>query len=254
MKKFTTPFVASLACFGLVQVAGAASLNEAVFNDISTDTHEFIEVCGAPGENLNGLTLVVIESDKTAGGQEGTIDVAISLTGQTVPASGRFTVGNAAVSPNIVVGANTLENGAGTLLLVSGFTGAVGMDIDTNNDCLADGSIGTIVDGVALFASSSTTAPGPDCTAYYGVPQLGPDTGTGGTSTFDVAGVARCEECTGDWGMICLDGTEPTGPGCDVNNAFNPYFVQFASPGAGNTCPPVSVEESSWGFIKGQYR
>ncbi len=248
MNQLKTTLAAAAACFGLASLASAASLNEIVANDISTDDREFIEICGAPGESLDGLTVVVIESDKTAGGQEGTIDVAISLTGQSVPGSGRFVLGNAAVSPDILLAANTIENGAGTFLLVSGFSSSVGTDIDANNDCLADGSIGTVVDGVAILATSS------DCTAYYGVPQLGPDTGDDGTATFDVAGVVRCEECTGDWGMICLDGTEPTGPGCDVNNAFNPYFVQFATPGSGNLCPPVSVDESSWGTIKAQYR
>jgi hypothetical protein len=219
-------------------------LNEIVFNDISTDDREFIEICGQPGESLDGLTVVVIESDKTAGGQEGTIDVAISLIGQIVPGSGRFVIGNAAVVPNIVIAANTLENGAGTVLLVSGFSSAVGFDVDSDNDCLADGPIGAIVDGVAIFATAT------DCTAYYGVPQLGPDTGDDGTATFDVAGVVRCGDCTGTWGMICLNGTEPTGPGCDVMNAFNPYTVPFATPGAANGCSPVSIDETSWGTIK----
>ncbi len=249
MNKLTTTLLASAACLGLASLAGAASLNEIVFNDISTDDREFIEICGSPGESLDGLTAVVIESDKTAGGQEGTIDVAVSLTGQVVPANGRFVIGNAAVAPNIVIGANSLENGAGTVLLVSGFTSAVGFDVDANNDCLADGPIGLIVDGVAIFAT------GTDCTAYYGAPQLGPDTGDDGTATFDVAGVVRCEECSGTWGMICLDGTEPTGPGCDTTNPFNPYLVPFATPGAENLCPgPVSVEPSTWGTIKAMYR
>lgn len=253
MKKMTTTLLATAACFGLVGAASAATLNEIVANDISSDTHEFIEICGVSGESLTGLTIVIIEADKTAGGQEGTIDRAISLTGQTVPGSGRFVVGNAAVSPNLVIASDTIENGANTFLLVSGFSSAIGFDTDADNNCIADGSIGTIVDGIALFGAASG-APGPDCTAYYGVTQLGPDTGDGGSSLFDVAGAVRCEECTGAWGMICLNGTEPTGPGCNVNNIYNPYFVQFATPGAGNSCPPVSVEDTSWGTIKSQYR
>jgi hypothetical protein len=127
----------------------------------------------------------------------------------------------------------------------------VGTDIDADNDGVADGSIGTIVDGVGTAVPSSADA------TYYGVPTLGPDTGTTGTATFDVAGVVRCIECSGSWGMICLSGTDPTDGGyapCDTNNTFNPYFVTDATPGAANLCPPVSVDAQTWGKTKADYR
>ena len=59
--------------------------------------------------------------------------------------------------------------------------------------------------------------------------------------------------CFGQWGMICLDGTEGALV-CDVNNPFNPYIVLGATPCLGNSCPPLSVDDSTWGRIKAIYR
>lgn len=240
MSKVTT--LASVAVLALAGAANAVTINEVVMNDISTDDYEFVELCGH-GETLNGLTLVVIEGEGTTA--KGTIDVAIPLSGSI---SGYYVIGDAAVSPNVLQAANWIENGGETVLLVSGFTGSVGQDIDANDDGLADAVIGTIVDGIGVGMPSSSDV------VYYGVPFLGPDTGDAGGSNFDVAGVVRCIDCDGDWGMICLNGTEPTGPGCNTGNPFNPYFVAYASPGAANLCPPVSVEPETWGKMKAGYR
>jgi hypothetical protein len=247
MKKVTLSVVVAAACLVFAGVAAAQmapSLNEVVMNDTSGDDHEFVEICGEPGTDLTGYTVIVIEGEGTSAGL---IDRAFALTG-VIGASGFYTLGDAAVNPDQIKG-DTIENGANTILLVTNFSGNVGQDLDADNDCVEDGPFpGTIVDGVATAKPSSN-----DC-SYYGVPVLGPDTGDDGTADFDVAGVARCGDCDGDWGMICLNGTEPTDPGCDINNAFNPYVVTYASPGSGNLCSPVSVEDSSWGRIKSDYR
>ncbi|MCA9753540.1 MAG: hypothetical protein KC591_15200, partial [Gemmatimonadetes bacterium] len=241
MNKVTLSLLATASTFvfaGAVS-AQAVSLNEVVANDTSSDDMEFVELCGTPGTDLSGYTLVVIEGEGTA---MGTIDVAQALSG-VIPADGFFVIGDAAVSPDLLMSANWIENGGETVLLVQNFTGSQGMDIDAENDCVADGPIGTVVDAIGFARPSQG-----DCGSYYGALALGPDTGDSGTADFDVAGAARCTDCDGDWGMICLAGTEPaTDPGCDTNNAFNPYVVSFASPGTQNLCGPVSVESSSWG-------
>lgn len=245
MKKVTLCLVAAAACLVFAGAAFAQTLNEVVLNDSSTDDHEFVEICGDPGSDVTGLTVIVIEGEGTT--SKGLIDRAFALSG-VIGANGFFTLGDPAVNPDQIK-SDTIENGGGTILLVRDFTGSVGQDLDADDDCMEDGPFpGTILDGVGTARPSSG-----DCT-YYGVPTLGPDTGTDGTADFDVAGVVRCADCDGDWGMICLDGTEPTGAGCDTDNAFNPYFVTFASPGSGNLCGPVSVDESTWGQIKGNYR
>ena len=244
MKKVTLSLVSAAACLAFTGVGFAQTINEVVLNDSSTDDHEFVEICGDPGMDVAGLTIVIIEGE---GSGSGLIDRAWALVG-TIGANGFFTIGDPAVNPDQIK-TETIENGGATILLVRDFTGNVGQDLDADGDCVEDVPFpGTIVDGVGTARPSSG-----DCT-YYGVPTLGPDTGSSGTSDFDVAGVVRCADCDGDWGMICLDGTEPTGPGCDTDNAFNPYFVTYASPGSGNLCGPVSVDPSTWGQIKGDYR
>ena len=143
--------------------------------------------------------------------------------------------------------ASTLENGGETILLGLGFPGSIGVDIDANDDCVAEGSIGTIVDGLGLALPSSG-----DC-AYDGVPALGADVGTDGTANFDVAAAGRCGDCQGPWTIICLDGTEGAAV-CAPNPANPQYVITHATPCEVNACPPISVEQTTWGQIKGGYR
>jgi hypothetical protein len=244
MKNVATTLLSAACVLGLPSPGLAVSLNEVVVNDVSTDDREYVEICGTPGESLTAYRLVVIEGEGTG---KGVIDVAIALTG-VVPANGLYVVGDAGVTcANQTMAASTLENGGETILLVLGFTGSVGMDVDANDDCVAEGSIGTIVDGIGFAVPSSG-----DCT-YYGVPVLGPDKGSDGLQNFDVAAAGRCGDCTGGWSMICLDGTEGA-PVCAPNPANPDYIITHATPCAVNACPPISVEETSWGLIKGAYR
>lgn len=241
MKKLTTLTSAVAAAFALSGAAYAVTINEVVANDVGADDYEFVELCGTG--SLDGLTLVIIEGEGTTA--KGLIDVAIPLSG---PISGYYVIGDAAVSPNLLQAAGWIENGGETVLLVSGFTGSIGTDIDANDDGIADVAIGTIVDGVGFALPSSGDA------TYFGVPTLGPDTGDTGTSNFDVAGLVRCRDCDGAWGMICLNGTEPTGAGCDTSNPFNPYSVEYVSPGTANPCGTVAVDPETWGKMKSNYR
>ena len=244
MKKVATTLLTAACVLGLASLgfAQAPTLNEIVMNDVSTDDVEFIEICGEPGTDLTAFTVVVIEGE---GSSQGIIDRAFTMGGIIGP-SGFYTLSDAHTCADGPLG-NSIENGGNTFLLVRDFTGAVGQDIDANDDCIADGPIGLIVDGIGVGKPSSG-----DCT-YYGVQQLGPDTGDDGTNDYDVAGLARCQDCDGDWGMICLAGTEGD-PVCDTNNAFNPYVVTNATPCGPNACAPVSVDDASWGKVKAGYR
>lgn len=238
--------LATLAVAAFATTAGAQSLsiNEFVVNDTGGDDREFVEICGPAGFDLTGYSIVVLEGE---GGGTGLIDRNFMLTG-TISASGFYVLGDAAVSPDQVKG-DTIENGGGTILLVQGFSGSLGQDLDADDDGNADGPFpGQIVDLIG------TGRPSQGDFTYYGAQQLGPDTGNGGTSDFDVAGGARCGDCDGTWGFICLGGTEPTDPGCDTSNGFNPYVVEYSTPGQSNGCGTVSVEASTWGQVKSHYR
>lgn len=247
MKILSTCLLVAISIVGLASLATAQQgprLNEIVRNDVSTDDREFVEICAEPGTNLADYWIIEIEGETA----KGNIDKAIRLTG-TVGASGLYTIGMPLVVCADQIDPLTIENGGVTILLVQGFTGQVNLDLDTNDDCVADGPFpGTIVDGVGMGMPSAG-----DCYTYYGVPGLGPDTGSGGTGDFDPAGVARCLDCTGGWGMICLEATEGT-PFCFANNPQGLYNVDAASPCARNLCGVVPVESTTWGSIKNTYK
>ena len=244
MKKVTTSLLVGAASlsFAAMAFAQAPQLNEIVRNDTGSDDHEFVEICGDPGTDLTAFTIVGIEGDATSA--TGTIDHVHALTGIIGP-TGIYTVGHAAISCADELLNLSLENGGLTVLLVRGFTGAQGMDIDLDDDGVEDGPIGQVVDAVGMGRPSQG-----DLFGYYGAVQIGPDTGSGGTSDFDPAAIARCADCVGAWGMTCLDGTEPTDPGCDTTI----YNQQYASPCLPNACGPISVDDTSWGATKALYK
>jgi len=216
--------------------SGAVVINEWVSNDISTDDFEFIELCGEPFESLDGLSVVLIEGEGTG---KGVVDRIIDLTGYAIGASGYFVIGDPNVNPDLEMGAGFIENGGNTIVLVLDVQQATGTDIDTDDDCIEDLPIGTVIDAVGYGEPDDG-----DCMSYYGAVPVGPD------GSYDPAGGARCCDCTGDWKMICLNGTEPTGPGCT-----DPYEVGFATPGAINDCLiPSAADQSSWGGVKVLYR
>ncbi|PIY08127.1 MAG: hypothetical protein COZ18_13865 [Flexibacter sp. CG_4_10_14_3_um_filter_32_15] len=97
-------------------------INEFVIDHIGTDTNEFIEIFGATSTDYSNLTLIQVEGDDNA--NKGNIIYAVTL-GST-NADGYWTTG--------FLPSNALQNGASSLFLVDGFTGAVGDDLDTDND------------------------------------------------------------------------------------------------------------------------
>ncbi|WP_136636740.1 ExeM/NucH family extracellular endonuclease [Pseudooceanicola onchidii] len=97
-------------------------INEVVGSTTSTDV-EFIELRGAPSASLDGLSLIVVESD--AGAANGTIDFQYDFgAGDVLGENGFLLLGNASVAttygvtPNIVIPENSIENSSYTLLLV----------------------------------------------------------------------------------------------------------------------------------------
>ena len=133
----------TVTLYGIDSLSGQSPvINEFVLNHTSTDTDEFIEIFADPNTDLSNLSILEIEGDSATG----TIDGVFNLG--TTDANGFFT------TPFIN---NDLENGTTTLLLVDGFTGSVGDDIDQDNDGFIDAGAPwiSIVDSVAVTDGGS---------------------------------------------------------------------------------------------------
>ncbi len=108
-------------------------INEFVANHTGADTGAFVEVFGDPSADYSAYTVLEIEGD---GSGAGTIDAVLPVG--ITSASGYW------------VDSEDMENGTVTILLVEGFTGSKGDDLDTDNDGTFDSTPWTsIIDDVA---------------------------------------------------------------------------------------------------------
>jgi len=154
-------------------------LNEIRLEQPGADNDEYIEIAGAPGESLNGVSIVVIGDDDSAfpGQQNGFVEDVISLNGLTVPASGFFVVGEPTLSlalPNLAVALNLEGNDNVTFLLVRDFTGNPGQKLDTNDDGVLDLTPwSSIVASVAVLENGSPDGVTSD--RFYSTTTVGPD-------------------------------------------------------------------------------
>lgn len=150
-----------------------AAINEFVFNHTGTDDREFVEILGDPNTDYSNLWLIQIEGDSPA---SGTIDSAVQLG--TTDANGLWTTG---------LLNNAYENGTVTLLLVENFTGAVGDDVDLDNDGTTDSQPwSAIVDSVAVSDGGADDR-------TYASTVLAPDFDGG---SFTVGGASRIPDGT----------------------------------------------------------
>lgn len=163
MKKF----VAITALLALASGASAAiRINEVFINPPGTDNGlEFVELFGSANESLNNVWLLAVEGDGTAAG---VVDLAIDYSGFSIGSNGLFLHRDAATVLNPAPDAGTnirvsdfnpdIENGSNTYLLVTGFTGAVTNDLDTNNDGIFDITPWTSVLGAVALIENDGAA------------------------------------------------------------------------------------------------
>ncbi|EMI42520.1 lamin tail domain-containing protein [Rhodopirellula sp. SWK7] len=162
----------------------SAVINEFVFNHTGSDSDEFIEVFGAPSEDLSAYSVVVIDGSGSG-------------TGQIVQA---YTLGTSDSNGYQLAGGgyhdNVFTNGADqSILLVKDFTGSVGTDLDTDDDGTLDSTPWTAeIDSVAL---------GDNADQAYSTSVLTVSTMDDGI-TFDVGGASRISngldtDSAGNW-------------------------------------------------------
>ncbi|MEO0992226.1 MAG: ExeM/NucH family extracellular endonuclease [Pseudomonadota bacterium] len=167
-------------------------INEFSFNTAGADV-EYFEILGAPNIDLSAYTILYIEGDDA---DIGAVKQAISVG--TTDANGFFLANLAA---------NTLTNETSSYLLVEGFTGSVGDDLDDENDGVFDTTPWTrIVDSVAVdfggtgevtyggVVLTSALAPADNTFAPGGASRIpdGTDTDTAADwvrNDFDLAGI-----------------------------------------------------------------
>jgi hypothetical protein len=203
-------------------------LNEIRIDMPGTDTLEFVELAGTPGTSLDGLTLIVIGDGGSS--PSGYVERVRSLAGFSIPRDGTLLIGNPATNPDVGNGAGAnganvnndwLENSDNlTFFLVRGWSGALNVDLDTNDDGTLDLTPWIeIIDGIALVESATTPPVG---TEYaYGSNRIGPDgvyvpghvwrcqdTGCWNIGLFDIAAnTAAGNETPGRNGVECDEGT-----------------------------------------------
>ena len=116
-------------------------INEFSASTVGTDV-EYVELLVEPGTDLSAYRVLEIEGDFNAGTPttRGVVDEVISFGAPD--ADGRALASLATIA---------LENGTVSLLLVTGFAGALGNDLDTNDDGVLELPAGvTLVDSIAI--------------------------------------------------------------------------------------------------------
>jgi hypothetical protein len=199
---------------------GQVVINEVRVDQSSTDTDEYFELAGPAGQSLTGLSYVVI-GDSSAG--SGSVEAVVTLFGQTIPGSGLFVAAESTFTIGLADFTTDLnfENSDNvTHMLVSGFTGVVGDDLDTDDDGILDSTPwSSIEDDFALLENPIDPVTGNTSAGelVYSQNTIGPD------GTFMPAHVVRCPDISGDWEIM---------PFADLGAPYD-------TPGSLNTCPEV---------------
>ncbi len=173
--------VMSLSAAALVVLLAFGQAQGALINEIRTDhdgsdTDEFFELNGTPGESLDGLAYIVIGDGSSPAPLRGTIEHVTLLDGSSIPADGFFLAAESSYtgsgSVDLTAAINFENNDTYMHVLVRGFTGANGDDLDTDDDGTLDVlPWASIVDGLALI---HPTSPDLDYSAQLGIASLGP--------------------------------------------------------------------------------
>ncbi|MBM4006152.1 MAG: hypothetical protein FJ292_01080 [Planctomycetes bacterium] len=163
-----------------------------VVNNI--DQNEYLELTGAPGTSLTGVSIVVLNNLGVNGNNQpntGVIRAAVSLNGLSIGASGRFLVTEqtfalSGVSTDFNCGGGLVFDNSGALsvYLVWNYYGAIGTDLDAEDD--------GIIDAAPWMSAIAEVGVIGDTGAVYASPSVGPSNGT------LPAQVYRCVE-TGEW-------------------------------------------------------
>lgn len=218
-------------CLGVTTLLASHSLADVSINEIRTeesgaDNNEFVELMGTPGESLDGLFLISIGDDSAVFPplQNGYVESVVDLTGNSIKANGFFVIAESTFTlgtPDLEAALNFEGADNVTHILVSGFTGGIGTDIDEDDDGVIDNLSGSIVDAVALIVDANPDGTNSDF--FYTQNTVGPD------GTFPPSLAYRCTD-TGAWAIgdftVGVDDTpDAENPNCGGGTGDNDLFI-----------------------------
>ncbi len=201
------------------QLGDVVSINEIRVDQTGADADEYLELAADPGTSLDGLSYIVI-GDGSAESGSGVIEAVVDLSGQQIPASGFFVAAEETFSLgtiDLTINLNFENSDNVTHLLVSGFVGAPGDDLDVDDDGALDRiPWHAVVDAIALVEEENP----PTATEFFYL--FGDRAGPDGSQS--PAHVFRCPDGLGDVRVGSFD-PAPSDPGSSKD-----------TPGAPNAC------------------
>lgn len=193
-------------------------------------TIQYAEIAGPPGQSLDGLTYLVIgHPPPPYETLSGVIRTVIPLDGLSIAPDGLFLIARPPVcnvigSPDLTTTALNLQTGNATHLIVLGFSGSLGQDLDVGNDCVLDVEPWvSVIDSVAIWSPDD-----PTCTY---APRVNPDPETNAVP----AHAFRCEPY-GLWKPGTPQFASTSQGGYDTPGMANALCVAVNCPGAGDCC------------------
>lgn len=196
------PGLTVVAVLGLAVplAAGAVVINEIRIDQTGTDNDEYFELFGTGGESLDGVSYLVIGDGPT-----GVIEEVTDLTGYSVQPTGYFLVAEATftlATADLTTDINFENSDNVTHLLVSGFTGSLGDNLDPDADGRLDSWPWTaVLDCVALIEEATVPPTGTEWeyASDLGYPVVGPD------GSYVPGQVYRYGDGTGPWAIGVFD-------------------------------------------------
>jgi len=185
----------------LLAGGGGVTINEVRIDQNGSDSDEYAELAGPAGFDLTGMFYIVVGDFPS-----GDIEEIVDLTGQIIPPSGYFVIGDTNYSlttPDMVEPLNFENSDNVTHMLVTGLTAALSDNVDADADCVFDSPAPwtAIVDSVALVETPGSG----DC--YFGPNEVGPD------GTFVPSHAYRLPDATGPFQIGYFDPLTSDTPG-----------------------------------------